>query len=126
MTTRLEQLVQQKIDLFLDSDTTKETYSIAVATVIKEAREDLLRDVEKCLGRDLDKAIEQLTWLDELIEEEAILNVDLMEDWKDKEEEPDWSAQDAMQADEEPGYIGIENHWRTWDALHEDLNDHLI
>ena len=126
MTTRLEELVQQLIDLFLDSDTSRETYSVAVATVIKEAREDLLRDVEKCLGRDLDKAIEQLTWLDELIEEEAILNVDLMEDWKDKEEEPDWSAQDAMQADEEPGYIGIENHWRTWDALHEDLNDHLI
>jgi len=77
MTTRLEQLVQQLIDLFLDSDTTKETYSVAVATVIKEAREDLLRDVEKCLGRDLDKAIEQLTWLDELIEEEAIYHNDL-------------------------------------------------
>ena len=69
-TTRLEQLVQQLIDLFVDSDTTKETYSVAVATVIKEAREDLLRDVEKCLGRDLDKAIEQLTWLDEFHDEE--------------------------------------------------------
>jgi len=72
MTTRLEELVQQLIDLFLDSDTSRETYSVAVATVIKEAREDLLRDVEKCLGRDLDKAIEQLTWLDEFHDEEEI------------------------------------------------------
>ena len=94
MTTRLEELVQQLIDLFLDSDTSRETYSVAVATVIKEAREDLLRDVEKCLGRDLDKAIEQLTWIDELIEEE------------------------------EPGYVGIETFWNRWDAAHDDLNDH--
>jgi len=38
----------------------------------------------------LEKAIEQLTWLDEFHDD------DLVEEWKDKEE-PDWAAQDAMQ-----------------------------
>ena len=94
MTTRLEQLVQQLIDLFVDSDTTKETYSVAITAVIKEVKEDILRDISQCLGRDLDKAIEQLTWIDELIDEE------------------------------EPGYVGIETFWNRWDAAHDDLNDH--
>jgi len=106
--TRLEQLAQELIDLFLDSDTTKETYSVAVASVIKEAREDILRDIEKCLGRDLDKAIEQLTWLDEFHEEEE----DLIEEWKDKEAEP--------------GFVQVENYWRTWETTQDDLNDHSL
>ena len=87
--TLLEKLCQNLIDLFLCSDNlslTREQYKATVAAVIKEAKAEALRDVEKCLGRDLDKAIEQLTWLDEFHDEEAIYHNDLREEWKDKEE----------------------------------------
>ena len=97
--TLLEKLAQTLINLFLVSDelsVTREQYKATVAAVIKEAKAEAIRDVEQCLGRDLEKAIEQLTWLDEFNDEEALHNQDLVEEWKDKEE-PDWAAQDAMQ-----------------------------
>ena len=83
--TLLEKLAQTLINLFLVSDElsmTREQYKATVAAVIKEAKAEAIRDVEQCLGRDLEKAIEQLTWLDEFHDEE-----DEEEEWKDKAEE---------------------------------------
>ena len=80
--TLLEKLAQTLINLFLVSDElsmTREQYKATVAAVIKEAKAEAIRDVEQCLGRDLEKAIEQLTWLDEFHDD------DLVEEWKDTE-----------------------------------------
>jgi len=92
--TLLEKLCQNLIDLFLCSDNlslTREQYKQTVAAVIKEAKAEAIAEIESRLGRNVDTAQECLEWWDELGDD------DLVEEWKDKEEEPDWAAQDAMQ-----------------------------
>ena len=88
--THLEILAQTLINLFLVSDnfsTTREQYKATVAAVIYQAKKEAVQEIEQRLGCDIQTAADRL-------------------------EDFDWSAQDAMQAEEEPAYSQLETIWQ--------------
>jgi len=96
--TLLECYAQVLIDLWLADGSLKVNgaeYKATVAAVIKEAKEEAILEIEKRLGCDIQTAVDRL------------------EHWEeDFENEIDWSAQDAMQAEEEPAYSKLEAIWK--------------
>ena len=96
--TLLECYAQVLIDLWLadgDLEVDGATYKQHVAAVIKEAKEEAILEIEKRLGCDIQTAVDRLEYWEE-----------------DFENEIDWSAQDAMQAEEEPAYSKLEAIWK--------------